>query len=234
MSKKTKKAKPASTTPSYAPKPSFVVNIFDDLVPRYATAEENPNKMEPEKFELLKQAIAEHGFLQPILVTKLDDGKWRIEDGHHRWLAAKEVPGLTEITALEISIEDLKATLIGIGMNRNRGELDLGLSADIIRSVQEVLDLPLPEISVLTGFTSDELDALLASAVDEEEILEDSATEIEDPEEGSSDKLFVLEISLRDKDQLKLARRRLRKAGKGDLGVGLMTLLGVAADEESS
>lgn len=210
-----------------------VVSI-DDLVPRYADAETNPNRMEPEKYDLLVRAIQQEGFLQPILVTETDDGKWRIEDGHHRWWAAKQVGMKTVSVSIKKMDSDLlvagQAMLIGIGMNRLRGELDLAVATDIIREVQEVLALSIPDVSVLTGFTEDELNTLLADQTTPEEILEDGAGSVNEVEENDS-KTYLLEINFTDREQFKLAKRKLRKLGKGDLSIGLLVALGEEGDE---
>lgn len=203
-----------------------VVDI-DDLVPRH-DADSNPNRMEPEKYDLLVRSIQREGFLQPILVTE-DGDRWRIEDGHHRYLAAKQA-GLRSVS-ISIKRMDSKlleagqAMLIGIGMNRLRGELDLAVTTDIIRDVQEALALSIPDVSALTGFTEDELNTLLASSDTPEEILENGAGAISDALEDDG-KTYLLEINFTDREQFKLAKRKLRKLGKGDLSVGLIVALG--------
>lgn len=212
-----------------------VVNI-DSLVPRYADPETNPNRMEAEKYDLLVRAIQQEGFLQPILVTAVEGekGKWRIEDGHHRWWAAKQT-GMKEVSVCIKKMDaDLlqagQAMLIGIGMNRLRGELDLSVATDIIREVQEALSLTIPDVSVLTGFTEDELSTLLATQSDPEEILEEGAGAVADVEVEDG-KTYLLEINFSDRDEFKLAKRKLRKLGKGDLAVGLLVALGEEGDE---
>ena len=203
----------------------------DKLLPRYADQETNPNRMEPEKYDLLVRAIQQEGFLQPILVTPISDkkGHWRIEDGHHRWWAAKQA-GLKQVSiSIKKIEEDLlvagQAMLIGIGMNRLRGELDLGIAADIIREVQNALSMSIPDVSVLTGFTEEELSTLLSNNTEPEEILNDGAGAVNDVEVEEG-KTFVLEISFEDREQYKLAKRKLRRLGKGTLSVGLMIALG--------
>lgn len=233
MKKTTKK--PTGKTP-VDPTEAVVLELdIGQLVPRYADAAANPNRMAPEVFASLVELIKTEGFLQPILVTRMKNGKYRIEDGHHRWWAAREL-GLTKVTAVvkESMTEDQRARLLGLGMNRLRGELDLSTAVDIIREVQAVVDnLELAEISQLSGFTSEELDLLLADSTDPGELLDsDVGTigDIEREERSSDEKTYNLEIVFTDKDQYKLARRKLRRMGKGDLAHGVMVALG--EDEE--
>lgn len=74
---------------------SFIVHgkslPVDSLVP----AKHNPNKMSTRKFNLLVDNLSK-GFTDPIYVRPVEDGKYRIIGGHHRWEAAK-VLGLEEV-----------------------------------------------------------------------------------------------------------------------------------------
>ena len=64
-----------------------------------------PNKDQPrsefdqEKINELSQSIKENGILQPILVTPLENGGYRIVAGERRWRAAKKA-GLEEIPCI--------------------------------------------------------------------------------------------------------------------------------------
>ena len=100
--------------------------VLDPILLR--DADENPNKMEPEQLSMLAEAIRRKGFLQPILVRRVE-GQYEIIDGHHRTRAAREV-GLTEIPCLvATNCSDEDAAALRIGMNRFRGELDLAGTA---------------------------------------------------------------------------------------------------------
>lgn len=56
----------------------------------------NPQSMSKETFAALKKEISEVGFISPMQVVALEDGKYRILGGEHRWQAAKEL-GFTEL-----------------------------------------------------------------------------------------------------------------------------------------
>jgi len=210
---------------------------IDTLVPRYATRAENPNRMDEDRFVLLKQAIAEEGFLQPILVTdlpdvpaatreRLDGPCFRIEDGHHRWWAAKEAGAREVLIVIRSNIVEARARLLGIGMNRLRGEVDLTAAAQVIGEAQALLDLQPMELSMLTGFSTVELDTLLGTSEDVSDILDEGAQDVSDEDKHAANVTFVLEISFVDREKFKLAKRALRKAGKGDMMRGLLALLG--------
>lgn len=209
--------------------------VVADLIPRYAGRTDNPNRMDDERFALLVEAIRAEGFLQPILVTPTADGRFRIEDGHHRWLAAREV-GLKSVPAVVLHADphSSRAVLLGLGMNRLRGELNLSSAAMLISEAQAELALPMPEMSILTGFTADEIETLLGSVGDDvpDLVLDDSATTIERTERAAdSEKVYELTIKFTDRDQFKLAKRKLRKLGKGDMAFGVLVALGEDGDE---
>lgn len=203
--------------------------------------DENPNVMEPEQYELLVRAITKAGFLQPILVreplpgelpadqeaaARLGSGRWyRIVDGYHRARAAREA-GLMEVPCVVISVSEAEASILQIGMNRMRGELDLASVAKIVGALHEE-GWTMPDLT-LTGFSEGEVEALLASVQPDPEELADmgavDATEHPTPEEEETSG-GVLEIVFKDRKVMGKASRRLRKLGGGDLANGLLHLL---------
>lgn len=228
MAARKKKQAPVSSAGKVA---TMLLVGIDTLVPKYGDQHSNPNKMDPERYSALVTAIKEEGFLQPILVTLEANGRYRIEDGHHRWWAARQL-GLTEVSIVvkeEISVA--RATLLGIGMNRLRGELDLSTTVDVIREAQAVIDFTMVEISTLTGFTEDELQMLLEETT-AESILEDGAgalDEVRDDVEVEQQKTYTLELTYTDREVFKRVKRRLKKLGGGDMAHGVVVAL--AEDE---
>jgi len=86
----------------------------------------NPNKMKAREFDLLVDNIQRTGLTDPILVRPIEDGKYRIVGGHHRFDAAKyldfkEVP-CTIITDVEFDDDAEKFQLVR--MNAIHGKLD--------------------------------------------------------------------------------------------------------------
>lgn len=204
----------------------------DELKPnRY----KNPNKMEPDRYVLLVAAIRRFGFLQPVLVRHVPDSNvpeasfYEIIDGHHRVNAAKEV-GLVEVACVDATGKtDEEVQALMVSMNRNRGELDLAIVAagmvDLTQSGWSIDDL------AVTGFTTQEIEDLLASTkIGTEDILDQPIAPPEDDGQDGDDP-FVLEISFASKDDMVACRKALKRAaGKGgDLGRGLIKALGLEA-----
>jgi ParB-like chromosome segregation protein Spo0J len=197
---------------------------------------ENPNKMSPEAYLMLEEAVrvdAEKGspFKQPLLLAPVeppDAGGFAfvVVDGEHRRRAALAA-GLTSVPAVVVEMTDEEIKAWRLGMNRNRGEIDLAVAREI------VLDLTSEGWSVqnlvVTGFSADEISDLTKSAASTvSDLIEDAGTaEVEDAPAVAA-KPFVLEIPFVDKKQYELAKRKLRKAaGKTkDLARGLLNVLG--------
>jgi hypothetical protein len=116
-------------------------------------------------------------------------------------------------------------------MHRLRGELDLSIVADVFG---ELIDQGVdPELLVATGFSQEEVDALVHAAQDASaDILPESIDEPTDAaSDGGSAKPYVLEVEFGDRESYQRARKGLRRAaGKGnELSTGLLRLLGEEA-----
>lgn len=70
----------------------------------------------------LSESIANVGLINPIRVRSVGDGQWEVIAGAHRLSACKRL-GLAEITAIEVTDDDLHAELAMIDENLCRAEL---------------------------------------------------------------------------------------------------------------
>jgi len=210
--------------------------------------EKNPNKMEPEQYAMLVEAIRQVGFLQPILVrplgVSLPNGQelsaknaqllgglhavqYRVVDGHHRLRAAKEL-GLAQVPCVIVEKDDEEAVALALGMNRLRGELDLAQTAQSLEVLVQK-GWTLGDLTI-TGFSADEIADLLRSLRTDEVDVMAQAIEASDAEDEPDEKakIFSIEIQFTDRAEFKRAKKGLKKAaGKsGDLAKGLLRLLG--------
>lgn len=209
-------------------KPKTIQIAIDDIVPHYADQASNPNKMEPEKFALLVEAMKRDG--QSLTAVFINE-KNEMFDGHHRYWAAKEA-GLKVLPAVVFPVEGLYGVARGFGLNNLRGTPDLTIASLELQQIATDTDFSFEDISVFTGFTQDELEALLKPSAGEEDPADQFGGDTPDEEPDHVAKPYVLEIAFADKAQYKLAKRKLRKAaGKGgELAQGLLRVLG---EEES-
>ena len=184
--------------------------------------------MTPEQLDALTKVIGKVGFLQPCLVRKLDKDRYMIIDGHHRAMAAQKA-GYSQVHCVIVETDEEAAAILQIGMNKLRGELNLGEVAKVIADL-DARGWTAPELS-MTGFSEQEIEDLLKAATPptDDEAVEgasigsnDEAPPAEEP--GGP---FELVIPFATKSELAKAKKGLRRAaGKGrELGEGLLALL---------
>lgn len=203
---------------------SSIERLFDDETLK------NPNHMTAQHLKLLTSAMEEVGFLQPILVTETATG-FKVIDGHHRLEAAMQA-GAAQIQAVVIPEGAItNATALGhaLGLNRLRGDLDVTLAADLMQLMREEAGYTDGQISLLSGFTTKEVEALLASGNDS--AVMDDVAEAPDVEEQEprAVKPFVLEIEFADKALFQKVKRALKKAAgpSKDFAEGIVNALGL-------
>ena len=186
----------------------------------------NPNSMNQELFDALVQSMTKMGAgLQPILVRKGDKkGVFHIVDGHHRVRAANLL-GIEKIPAVVTDLTEQQANVVQIGMNRIRGELDLGKVSDIIAELTAA-GVSAEDLAI-TGFNEADLEALMRAAEDPdgEDFMTGAANTPEPVAKAPSP--FLLEIEFSNKDDFARARRAIKRAaGKGQpLSHGLLSII---------
>lgn len=108
------------------------INIDDDTgekVSELKIVDIEPNKNQPrkdfdiEKLELLSASIREHGVIQPIIVTKITDSRYRIVAGERRWRAAK-MAGLDTIRAIVADYSKQTVSEVALIENLQREDLN--------------------------------------------------------------------------------------------------------------
>jgi ParB family chromosome partitioning protein len=88
-----------------------------------------PNKDQPrtdfdeEALLELTESIAEHGVITPIIVTKSDNGFYKIVAGERRWRASKKA-GLKEIPAIVRELSEMQTQEIALIENLQRQNLN--------------------------------------------------------------------------------------------------------------
>jgi hypothetical protein len=161
--------------------------------------------------------------LQPPLVRPSETkGTYVIVDGHHR-VAAALGAGHEAMLVVVADMNAEEADLIPVGMGNLRGELDLGLTADVVvAALQDGVDRG--AILTLSGFTDEELDALIRATQPE---TEDPLTPAMEPKEERPPNPFLLELTFATRDDLGRVKRALKRAaGKGGtLEDGLLRIL---------
>lgn len=122
------------------------------LVPNDA----NPNEMDERTFNALCEAISTEGWVEPPQVVPIEDGKYEIVGGHHRWEAAK-VLGMETIPCVVLDPEKFhkdRRDWNVVKMNVIRGKLNPEKFTRLYSDLAKRYD---PEVmKTLMGFTSDD------------------------------------------------------------------------------
>jgi len=82
----------------------------------------------------LVASIDRHGILEPLLVRRLDNGRYELVSGERRFNAATEL-GLAEVPCIELSISDEQAVEIALVENLQRKDLSAFEEGDGFRTL---------------------------------------------------------------------------------------------------
>ncbi len=112
---------------------------------------DQPRKhFDPEQLQLLANSIAQHGVIQPIIVTEGDDGIYRIIAGERRWRASR-MAGLTTIPVVIRSYDALAQAEVALIENLQREDLNPIEEAMGYQSLMEQFGLTQEKVSEKVG-----------------------------------------------------------------------------------
>jgi ParB family chromosome partitioning protein len=137
----------ASLIPQRSPGPPVTIEI--------ATSRIGPNphqprkRFDPEGLASLTSSIAEHGILQPILVTETLDG-YQLVAGERR-LRAAQAAGLERIPAVVRQLADREQLELALVENLQREDLDPLETADAYRQLIEEFGFSQDEVALRVG-----------------------------------------------------------------------------------
>lgn len=115
-----------------------------------------PNRLQPrEHFDedtlaSLTASVKELGVLQPVLVRRLDGGRYELIAGERRWRAAKRA-GLSTIPALVREIDDKQSLEQALVENLHRQDLNALEEAAAYNQLMEDFDLTQEEVAQRVG-----------------------------------------------------------------------------------
>lgn len=142
---------------NYSPVEKIVTTtVKKDGVQTLRISEIEPKADQPRKYfdteslEVLAESISQHGLLQPIIVRKSEGGFYQIIAGERRWRASK-LANLTEIPAIVMEADELKAAEIAIIENVQRENLNPYEEAQAYASLMSEFKLTQEEVSAKVG-----------------------------------------------------------------------------------
>jgi len=112
---------------------------------------DQPRKyFDTESLEALAESITQHGLLQPIIVREGEGGFYQILAGERRWRASK-MAGLTEIPAIVMEADSLRAAEVAIIENVQRENLNPYEEAQAYASLMSEFSLTQEEVAAKVG-----------------------------------------------------------------------------------
>ena len=148
---------PAQADPAAARPLQIAYRAISELVPDPRNARTHPKR----QIAQIAASIRSFGFTNPILA----DEQGQLIAGHGRLLAAKQI-GLAEVPVIELTgLSDAQKRALRLADNK----IALGAGWDVEILKLELAELSLPEFEIdlgLTGFSSGEIDVILAGSPD--------------------------------------------------------------------
>lgn len=165
----------------------------------------NPNEVDPINQEKLKRSIQSEGFVNPIKVRELPDGKLEIVGGEHRVKAAIDL-GLSMIPVVNMGqIDDGKAKRVLMLDNQRYGEDDLDklaelLNSDDIGTADHLLSImPIDEAELASYFEHGDID----DELDDVDLDDDDTIDLSTPTASLKDtQILRFKVSQDDADQI--------------------------------
>ncbi len=153
--------------------------------------EGNPRMMTNVEFDKLKKSIKEFGCVAPIIINKDNT----VISGHQRLQAAIEL-GFEEIEYIRVDLDEEKAKILNLALNKIKGEFDPDKLSKFIESIGNI---------ELTGFSEQELKGI--SLDYDYEDLSEQLEELEVEEEESS----IWTAKFKNKEELNKCEKTMNK-----------------------
>lgn len=136
---------------------SPVYNVLSVPIEDIQANSYNPNSVAPPEMKLLYKSILEDGYTMPIVCYRLDNGKYEIVDGFHRYTIMKTHKDIYErengrlpIVVIEKDISNRMASTIR--HNRARGSHSIELMSNIVK---ELVDSGMSDAWILKNIGMD-------------------------------------------------------------------------------
>ena len=121
----------------------------------------NPNFMASDLINALVDNIQQNSFIGAIVIQKYNERLKKenvIIDGEHRWAAMKKL-GAKTIPTIELDVDENKARVLTIRLNRERGELLPNKVGDILRVLSPENDVDY--LSKITAIDAADIQVLM-------------------------------------------------------------------------
>ena len=104
----------------------------------------NANQIDASMLQRLRSSILKYGFIQNLVVRRIDNG-YEVLSGNQRLKLLREL-NLSKVPCVIVDLDDAHARLLAQVLNHTHGSDDLGLRAELLREVLQVI----PEQEVMS------------------------------------------------------------------------------------
>ena len=144
-----------------------IENIIYKDINSLISAEYNPRQLNKEQYNNIKDSLKRFGFVDPVIINKNKDRKNIIIGGHQRVKVAKDLK-IDKVPCVELDLDIDKEKELNIRLNKNVGEWDFDILADLF-DIDELIEWGFKE-EELVGFDIEEEKEALT---DDDDIPED-------------------------------------------------------------
>ena len=144
-----------------------IENIIYKDINGLISAEYNPRQLNKEQYNNIKDSLKRFGFVDPVIINKNKDRKNIIIGGHQRVKVAKDLK-IDKVPCVELDLDIDKEKELNIRLNKNVGEWDFDILADLF-DIDELIEWGFKE-EELVGFDIEEEKEALT---DDDDIPED-------------------------------------------------------------
>jgi ParB family chromosome partitioning protein len=104
----------------------------------------NANQIDEAMLQRLRSSILKYGFIQNLVVRRIDNG-YEVLSGNQRLKLLREF-NVSKVPCVIVDLDDAHARLLAQVLNHTHGSDDLGLRAELLREVMQVI----PEQEVMS------------------------------------------------------------------------------------
>jgi len=161
----------------------------------------NTNRMNEVMVSRLRESILRYGLVENLVTRALGEHTYEVIGGNWRLKVLRDL-GFTDAPCFILSLDDVQARLLAQALNRIEGEDDLGLRAELLRSVLQAM--PEAEVLAILPDTAESLRALASLGQ------ESMAEHLEKWRQAQGARLKHLQFQLTS-DQLEVVEEALAK-----------------------
>jgi ParB family chromosome partitioning protein len=122
----------------------ILVEVVELPIETLKEAAWNANQIDMAMLQRLRSSILKYGFIQNLVVRRIDNG-YEVLSGNQRLKLLREF-NLSKVPCVIVDLDDAHARLLAQILNHTHGSDDLGLRAELLREVLQVI----PEQEVMS------------------------------------------------------------------------------------